>query len=336
MALSFKEKTALQKTINEQKKILSGTPTPAQKADAQKKLNDAMTALGIPIPSKYGAFENGGYYAGDVIEKGVAYKIILAPKETERMVAPKQGPPYTIKYGSIHMTSSQKDYGATVPPMQTFLKAARAQKVITKADTTASAIGGTINAAKAAAAAAPAEAMPSMTDTISTGAELTANMQNKTIWPSCAQDFPAAASIKTNLNDKYYNGFNDWHIPSLWEMNVVYYNLKPTDSESHDSAAWSDIDTNTARKRFSSTDTPVFPKQCKVSYFQNGVETSPEDLKARKPANQALDPNIEYWTSTLANKLTTAYSKSFENGEESTSNLITTELLVRAIRKVPA
>jgi hypothetical protein len=336
MALSFKEKTAQQKIINEQKAILSGNPTPAQKADAQKKLNDAMTALGISIPSKYGGFENGGYYAGDVIEKGVAYKIILAPKETERMMDPKQDLPYTVQYGSNHMTSSQLDYGSKVPPMQAFMNAARKQTVITKADTTKTAITNTLNTAKAAAAAAPAQAMPSMTDPISTGAELTANMQNRTIWPSCVQDFPAAASIKSQLNDKYYNGFNDWHLPSLWEMNVVYYNLKPTTSESHLSAAWSTIDTGTVRKQIVATDTPVFPKQCKVSYFQAGVETSAEDLKAHKPANQALNTEINYWTATLTNRLNTAYSKSFENGEEHTTDIITTALLVRAIRKIPA
>ena len=113
------------------------------------------------------------------------------------------------------------------------------------------------------------------------------------------------------------NGYSDWYLPALYELEICYYNLKPT-TQSNDTTAGSNPYAVPSRGSNYTTGTPA---QTSVSAFQSG-------------GSEAFATNIRTWTSTNPGSgLTTATRIDFQDGSQF-NNSKTQSLIARAIRKV--
>jgi hypothetical protein len=113
-------------------------------------------------------------------------------------------------------------------------------------------------------------------------------------------------------------GFSDWYMPALNELEVCYYNLKPTTTSNYTSSG---INANAVPARASNY-TSGTPAQTSAADFQ---DTGAEDFSA-----------AFYWCSTDNTAGYTAYARqqSFSYGRQSYFFLKTTSSPVRAIRRV--
>ena len=110
------------------------------------------------------------------------------------------------------------------------------------------------------------------------------------------------------------DGYSDWYLPAPYELEIAYYNLKPT-TESND--------TNDGGNPYSVPErteeyTAGNPTQTSVSIFQSG-------------GSQAFVTASEYWTS-MQEGATFSYLFFFEDGSLDTG-ANTESLYVRAFRK---
>lgn len=113
------------------------------------------------------------------------------------------------------------------------------------------------------------------------------------------------------------NGYSDWYLPALYELEICYYNLKPT-TQSNDTTAGSNPYAVPSRGSNYTTGTPA---QTSVSAFQSG-------------GSEAFATNLRTWTSTNPGSgLTTATRIDFLDGGQF-NNSKTQSLIARAIRKV--
>jgi hypothetical protein len=146
-------------------------------------------------------------------------------------------------------------------------------------------------------------------DSVIDGPQNTADMVadgNSTVYP--------AAHF---CNDLVIGGFSDWYMPSKNELEVCYFNLKPTTTNNNTSVG---INANAVPARASNY-TAGTPAQTSATAFQ---DTGAEDFTV-------AEPNY-YWSSTEA-AANTASVKFFGSGSQPNANK-TPLYFVRAVRRV--
>ena len=128
----------------------------------------------------------------------------------------------------------------------------------------------------------------------------------------------AAAHPAANFcNNLSIGGFTDWYIPARWELEVLYYNLKP----STDSNETSDGDNPSAVPSRDSNYTGGDPAQTSATDFQTGnTEAFATEL---------------YWSSSEVESVV-AWKQRFINGDQTDNDFKTNSYYVRAIRRVAA
>ena len=117
-------------------------------------------------------------------------------------------------------------------------------------------------------------------------------------------------------NDLVIGGFSDWYMPSKNELEVCYYNLKPTTTTNNTSSG---INANAVPARASNY-TSGTPAQTSSAAFK---DTGAEDFTA-----------TNYWSSTDVST-STAHDQNFGNGAFNNANKDTNNP-VRAVRRVAA
>ena len=146
-------------------------------------------------------------------------------------------------------------------------------------------------------------------DSVIDGPQNTADMVadgNSTVYP--------AAHF---CNDLVIGGFSDWYMPAKNELEVCYYNLKPT-TETNFTSGTNGINPNAVPARASNY-TSGTPAQTSAADFQS---TGAEDFAAEL-----------YWSSTEFNSQR-AWMQRFSNGYQDSGYGKTTSVRVRAIRRV--
>jgi len=116
-------------------------------------------------------------------------------------------------------------------------------------------------------------------------------------------------------NNLVTGGFSDWYMPAKNELEVCYFNLKPSTTSNNTSSG---INTNAVPSRGSNY-TAGTPARTSVAIFQTG-------------GAEAFDANI-YWSSTESTA-SLAWSQYFSTGQQ-TEPRKDFRFLVRAIRRVP-
>ena len=113
-------------------------------------------------------------------------------------------------------------------------------------------------------------------------------------------------------------GFSDWYMPAMNELEVCYFNLKPSTATNNTNSG---INANAVPARASNyTNSPKVPDQTTSADFQS---TGAEDFSTSSPI---------YWSSTEYSA-TDARFQTFDNGVQSYGNK-NYSLNVRAIRRV--
>jgi len=116
-------------------------------------------------------------------------------------------------------------------------------------------------------------------------------------------------------NDLVIGGFSDWYMPAKNELEVCYFNLKPTTGTNNTSSG---IHANAVPARASNY-TAGDPTQTSATNFK---DTGAEDFES-----------ADYWSST-ERSATGAYSQFFTNGNQNYNFGKTNSARVRAIRRV--
>ena len=143
-------------------------------------------------------------------------------------------------------------------------------------------------------------------DSVIDGPQNTADMVadgNSTVYP--------AAHFCNNL---VIGGFSDWYMPAINELDVCYYNLKPTTTNNNPNSG---TNTNAVPSRGSNY-TAGTPAQTSAADFQ---DTGAEDFLAGS------------WWSSTENSATNARRQYFSSGYQSNDNKYNSNR-VRAIRRV--
>ena len=118
-------------------------------------------------------------------------------------------------------------------------------------------------------------------------------------------------------NDLVIGGFTDWYMPAKNELEVCYYNLKPTTTSNNTGAG---INANAVPARASNY-TAGTPAQTSVTAFQ-----SPSGAERFNAAG--------YWSSTGNSGAGTAQLPYFSSGAQYTGQPKTSSYSVRAVRRV--
>jgi hypothetical protein len=145
-------------------------------------------------------------------------------------------------------------------------------------------------------------------DSVIDGLQNTADMVadgNSTVYP--------AAHFCNNLT---IGGFSDWYMPSKNELEICYYNLKPTTTSNNGSSG---INANAVPARASNY-TSGDPAQTVATNFQSG--------------NSEVFLADVYWSSTEGSSAT-GWRQSFSDGEQDNGNGKVASHYVRAVRRVP-
>ncbi len=110
-------------------------------------------------------------------------------------------------------------------------------------------------------------------------------------------------------------GYSDWYMPAKNELEVCYYNLKPTTANNNTSSG---TNTNAVPSRGSNYTASV-PAQTSATDFQTG--------------NSEAFANFYYWSSTESSA-TYAWMQDLGNGGQYNQNYKTNYFRVRAVRRV--
>jgi hypothetical protein len=117
-------------------------------------------------------------------------------------------------------------------------------------------------------------------------------------------------------NDLVIGGFSDWYMPAFNELEVCYFNLKPTTASNNTSSG---INPNSIPARASNY-TAGNPAQTSVAAFQTG--------------GAEAYSNVKYWSSTNGPLTTRAQMRGFDTGNQYSGGDKTSLYAVRAIRRV--
>lgn len=112
------------------------------------------------------------------------------------------------------------------------------------------------------------------------------------------------------------NGYGDWYMPAKNELEVIYYNLKPT-ATLNDIGSGTNLNAIPSRAANYSTGDPA---RTSTTVFQSG-------------GAEAFDA-VVYWASTEASS-TNGWGQDFDNGQQRTDAQKLSTLSVRAVRRVP-
>jgi len=123
------------------------------------------------------------------------------------------------------------------------------------------------------------------------------------------------------MRSLYTGGYSDWYIPAKNELEVLYYNLKPS-SNLNDTGSGANANA-ISPEPISTNHTTSSPAQTNVSVFISG-------------GSQAFDSSNSnfYWSST-ATTSRTVWVQSFGNGTQGTVADSSFMFLARAIRRIP-
>ena len=138
-----------------------------------------------------------------------------------------------------------------------------------------------------------------------------------TIVLAAGGESPAATYCDDYVND----GYSDWYLPAFWELEIIYYNLKPTTT---DNSTTTGANPYAIPSRAGTNYTTTNPKQTSVGLFQQGNTEALQGF---------------FWTSTEGTIVTRAYVKTFGTSPDggSTEGTKTTSFVwVRPVRKVYA
>jgi hypothetical protein len=124
-----------------------------------------------------------------------------------------------------------------------------------------------------------------------------------------------AATFCENLT---IGGYTDWYLPAKNELEVLYYNLKPSTSANH-TGSGSNINA-VSPEPISTNYTSGSPAQTSVVGFRTGE-------------SEAFMTSF-YWASTEFSS-TTAWSQFFSSGLQSSTTKGSTSGYVRAVRRIP-
>lgn len=131
------------------------------------------------------------------------------------------------------------------------------------------------------------------------------------------QDLSAANFPATNLCESLtINGYDDWYLPALHELELAYYMLKPTADKSVTATYTVNLDAYPPHSDYAIDP----PKQTMLPLFKSG-------------GTQALATANNYWTST--SKDIDVYTINMQTGEQITQ-AVASLASVRAIRRVEA
>jgi hypothetical protein len=138
-------------------------------------------------------------------------------------------------------------------------------------------------------------------------------------------DGPANTSAMNDANHpaaqfcagRSIGGFSDWYMPAKNELEVCYFNLKPTTLNNNTNSG---TNTNAVPSRGSNYTTTV-PGQTSATAFLESTGT------------ERFDSAI-YWASTQSN-VSTAWSQRFNNGNQPSFYAKDNSYRVRAVRRVP-
>ena len=123
--------------------------------------------------------------------------------------------------------------------------------------------------------------------------------------------------------DLSLNGYTDWYLPARWEMEIAYYNLKPTTAANSTIIGTNDY---SVPKRTTNYTTTV-PGQTSVTAFQDGGSEYFVWTTLADPTDIYL-----YWTSTTTGD--PAIVANFYDGLRYSAFKITYEYFVRPFRRV--
>jgi hypothetical protein len=153
-------------------------------------------------------------------------------------------------------------------------------------------------------------------------------------WKTTNTDTPGTSSVidgptnSANMNNASHpaaqfcegltiGGFSDWYMPALNELEVCYFNLKPTTATN---STGSGINANAVPARASNY-TLGTPAQTSATDFK---DTGAEDFTG-----------TSYWSSTQFSVVTAAWRQFFANGSQGGVYGKDYSYIVRAVRRVP-
>ena len=120
-------------------------------------------------------------------------------------------------------------------------------------------------------------------------------------------------------------GYSDWYMPAKNELEVCYYNLKPT-TERNNGNAGNNPNAVPSHGNYDGTSIPA----------QNPAQTSATDFRSTGAEDfDAAPTNSGYWCSSMASSQYSARYQGFGNGYQGGVSKNTTNKFVRAVRRVP-
>jgi hypothetical protein len=153
---------------------------------------------------------------------------------------------------------------------------------------------------------------------VTTGATSAINGQTNTATLVALGLAYEAAQHCNNLNaGAGLNSYKDWYMPSKNELEVIFYNLKPT-TNANNTAVGANVNA-VSPEPYNTNYTSGSPAQTSATDFRyGGVQALTADLQWSSTEFSSHNTYIQsFWTSTISN-----------NGKASTQN-------VRAVRRVP-
>lgn len=264
-----------------------------------------------------------------VMINGTKWNLIISPKNLEFSSQYFTGTTsVSIGYVSGHSdiekaTALNSVDTASLKTQAANTKAAAQASLLTKN----TAINAPVNASAAAAVAAPSKVSTDTVVRVGFDNRFDGKGVTDTMLATLNYDrmFKAAIDVKNRCNLTSAGGNSDWYIPSIYELNALYYAAKPEDTDSDSTSyAWNPMDVGPPDRTVSGYYEPA--KQTKRRSFQ---------IDGEKIGAHAFRTDIPYMSTTMNLQKTHVYTISFNNGAVALRPL-SDMLLVRPIRRTSA
>ena len=133
----------------------------------------------------------------------------------------------------------------------------------------------------------------------------------------------------TNVTGTGIGGFNDWYIPALNELEILYYNLKPA-SPSGGNANNTSSGTNLNAVPARPSNYPAGGPPIQTTANGTGITVNFQTGGA-----QSFDATTAFWTATqISGNPTNVTGQYFDNGAQVSNGKQSTAQYARAIRRV--